>query len=64
MARARLRPAGFEIMDAAEISMPRGAAHRQGGDCSHYCLPGVPDAWAGVLLRMVWDRCGEGTAPD
>lgn len=27
------------------------AAHRQ--DCSHWCLPGVPDAWNEILYALI-----------
>ncbi|KAJ0698000.1 putative PMR5 domain, PC-Esterase [Helianthus annuus] len=32
------------------------AAHRQ--DCSHWCLPGVPDAWNEILYALILKQAG------
>jgi hypothetical protein len=47
----------WSIVDAATVSEAREGAHRGGGDCSHWCLPGVPDSWNSILLRSIWDGC-------
>ncbi|KAJ3176636.1 hypothetical protein HDU87_004964 [Geranomyces variabilis] len=48
---------GVSMLDAAEIAFARADAHRSETDCSHYCLPGVPDFWNEVLLQSIWDTC-------
>ncbi|KAI8911302.1 GDSL/SGNH-like acyl-esterase family found in Pmr5 and Cas1p-domain-containing protein [Powellomyces hirtus] len=45
------------ILDAASVALARADAHRSTKDCSHYCLPGVPDAWNEVFLKAIWDTC-------
>ncbi|KAI8587707.1 GDSL/SGNH-like acyl-esterase family found in Pmr5 and Cas1p-domain-containing protein [Geranomyces variabilis] len=47
------------VLDAAEIAFARADAHRSEKDCSHYCLPGVPDFWNEVLLQSIWETCEE-----
>ncbi|KAJ3148025.1 hypothetical protein HDU86_007593 [Geranomyces michiganensis] len=45
------------VLDAAEIAFARADAHRSERDCSHYCLPGVPDFWNEVMLQNIWNTC-------
>lgn len=40
----------FEILNTAKLSLAREDASF---DCSHFCLPGVPDAWNLMLLNRV-----------
>ena len=49
------------ILDAQLISRDRRDAHTSSGlkgqnayDCSHFCLPGAPDAWTDVLMAKMW----------
>ncbi|KAJ3162523.1 hypothetical protein HDU88_006682 [Geranomyces variabilis] len=52
-------PSVVAVLDAAEIAFARADAHRSEKDCSHYCLPGVPDFWNEVLLQSIWETCEE-----
>jgi len=36
------------------LSAARGDAH-VGRDCTHYCLPGIPDIWASLLMENICD---------
>ena len=38
------------VLDAYDIARLRVDAHPEYGDCTHYCLPGVPDVWNGRML--------------
>ncbi|KAJ1552815.1 hypothetical protein HK405_009923 [Cladochytrium tenue] len=60
-ARSRLV---YRILDAESVGRARRDAHKdRPNDCSHYCLPGVPDHWNRLLLQMMWDDCIEGLVP-
>ncbi|KAJ3006173.1 hypothetical protein HKX48_000259 [Thoreauomyces humboldtii] len=48
------------VLRADEVAKARRDAHRSDKDCSHYCLPGVPDAWNEVFLNRVWEECRTG----
>lgn len=36
---------------------PAGPAPRYKQDCSHWCLPGVPDTWNELLYALILKRC-------
>ena len=41
---------------------PKGSVARKAyDDCLHYCLPGVPDTWARMLLATITDTDTTGT---
>ena len=41
------------VLDAYGIARLRVDAHPENGDCTHYCMPGVPDVWNGRLLSTM-----------
>ena len=49
----------IQLLDVTRLSMLRPDAHpkaqKEGShpDCSHWCLPGVPDAWANVVYSKL-----------
>ncbi|KAJ1565965.1 hypothetical protein HK405_011190, partial [Cladochytrium tenue] len=54
----------YRILDAESVGRARRDAHKGWPkDCSHYCLPGVPDHWNRLLLQMMWDDCIKGLVP-
>jgi hypothetical protein len=58
-ANALLAAAGVPILRAWLPSSMASGAHIGYGDCTHFCLPGVPDVWAMLLadaLHSMADR--------
>lgn len=45
----------FPILKIWMLSAERSDAH-VGNDCTHYCLPGLPDVWAVYLMQMIRKR--------
>ena len=45
------------LLDAVDM-MQLGHFHVGNGDCSHYCLPGVPDLTAHSLIEMIHSSTG------
>jgi hypothetical protein len=43
----------FPILKLWMLSAERSDAH-VGKDCTHYCLPGLPDLWAVYLMQMIY----------
>lgn len=50
----------FKYVDVTRASLARPDAHVQwygqetgNEDCTHYCVPGVPDSWADVVYSYV-----------
>jgi hypothetical protein len=37
-------------LDLWSLSIKRPDAHLKGNDCSHFCLPGLPNEW----LQFMW----------
>ena len=63
----------FALLDITRLSLPRAEAHpsdyrlkngersnasKMMMDCSHWCLPGVPDTWNGLLTEMLHTKFG------
>ena len=42
----------LSVLNVTHISETRADA-RVPGDCSHFCLPGLPTTWAEMLLRLL-----------
>ena len=54
LANAAAEENGIPILRVYKDSLAAGAlAHIGGGDCLHWCLPGVPDLWATELLSKI-----------
>ena len=54
LANAAAEENGIPILRVYKDSLAAGAlAHIGGGDCLHWCLPGVPDLWATLLLSKI-----------
>ena len=54
--RAVLRAAGVPLLRVFDLSVSlpcRGLGTIGYPDCTHYCLPGVPDAWTALLYAFV-----------
>lgn len=49
------REQGFHFVDQESVTRARLDAHVSDKDCSHYCLPGIPDIWADLLITQL---CG------
>lgn len=53
----------FRIMDIYKLSNFRADAHQGSGlgdsplkirrDCSHWCIPGLPNTWVDILYSMI-----------
>eukprot|EP00271_Cylindrocystis_brebissonii_P010174 TRINITY_DN26282_c0_g1_i1.p1 TRINITY_DN26282_c0_g1~~TRINITY_DN26282_c0_g1_i1.p1 ORF type:complete len:916 (+),score=26.48 TRINITY_DN26282_c0_g1_i1:202-2949(+) len=41
------------FLDIWEMSLKRNDAHVGSGDCSHWCVPGVPDIWNELMYSML-----------
>ena len=41
----------FYVLNISAMSNLRADAHLP-GDCLHFCLPGVPDVWVGMMLSL------------
>ncbi|CAN0436498.1 unnamed protein product [Ectocarpus fasciculatus] len=58
--KAEAMSSGYGFMDILPWTLPRKDAHvsqlhRSGSvtDCTHYCIPGVPDMWNNIFLRLL-----------
>ncbi|KQK14895.1 hypothetical protein BRADI_1g19320v3 [Brachypodium distachyon] len=52
-------PATYNVEPSARLKMmpaAAGAGAGQRADCSHWCLPGVPDAWNELLYAMIINK--------
>ena len=47
--------AGVPVLRIWRSSALSWDEHVGGGDCTHWCLPGLPDAWAPQLYRELTD---------
>ena len=52
----------FKLLDITRLSLSRpdghsgaaaGVPYKTLADCSHWCVPGVPDTWADILYSMI-----------
>ena len=64
-----LRLGGGEVLQTHEISRAAWWAHSHAAptasgtrDCTHWCMPGIPDVWATVLLRLLTPHSWSGAA--
>eukprot|EP00756_Hemistasia_phaeocysticola_P066235 Hpha_TRINITY_DN9095_c0_g1::TRINITY_DN9095_c0_g1_i1::g.141884::m.141884 len=66
-------PPHLEFLDVAHMSLLRPGSHvakyseLKGSDCSHYCVPGVPDVWNEVLVNLLLHHpflCGHVSSVD
>ena len=55
-----LRLGGGEVLQTHELSRAAWWAHSHAAptasgtrDCTHWCMPGIPDVWATILLRLL-----------
>ncbi|CAI5488086.1 unnamed protein product [Closterium sp. Naga37s-1] len=56
--RSVMRNSRFKIIDITRATLYRPDAHLQkygeeSEDCSHWCVPGVPDSWADIVFSYV-----------
>ena len=51
-----LQGTGIPLLDASTMTLSRSDAHPK-KDCTHFCLPGPPDVWMDMFLRLLWDDC-------
>jgi hypothetical protein len=54
---------GFEVLETHAISRAAWWGHTHAAptpshtaDCTHFCMPGVPDVWAGMLADVMLSR--------
>ena len=52
-ANPRLAAAGVTILPVWSSTALAWDAHIDAGDCTHYCQPGIPGIWAGLLIQAV-----------
>lgn len=55
-----LRAAGFDVLGTYAVTRGAWWAHTwsaptpsRTADCTHYCMPGIPDIWASILLHTL-----------
>ncbi|CAI7793138.1 unnamed protein product [Closterium sp. NIES-53] len=56
--RSVMRKSRFKIVDVTRATLYRPDAHLQkygeeSEDCSHWCVPGVPDSWTDIVFSYV-----------
>lgn len=44
---------GFDFVPMEPMTKTRIDAHVSATDCSHYCLPGIPDIWADIAVSQL-----------
>jgi hypothetical protein len=66
--RSKSKVAGLDLLNVTRMTAqrkdghlsvylsPSGTVPRYKQDCSHWCLPGVPDAWNELLYALVMRR--------
>jgi hypothetical protein len=45
---------GFDFVSIEPMTRARIDAHISRKDCSHYCLPGIPDLWLDMAITQLW----------
>ena len=59
-AESAIRGTNVKLLNITSLSLSRGETHiskynggKNGQDCLHWCLPGIPDTWNEVLFAML-----------
>jgi hypothetical protein len=64
-----IRGVGGDVLETGEVSRGAWWAHTYAAptpsgtsDCTHWCMPGVPDLWVSALLEKLTERGELGAA--
>eukprot|EP00054_Salpingoeca_dolichothecata_P019519 m.121496 g.121496 ORF g.121496 m.121496 type:complete len:439 (+) comp23280_c0_seq5:626-1942(+) len=47
---------GFDFLDVEPMTKTRIDGHVSERDCSHYCLPGIPDLWTDMMTTLLCEK--------